>query len=153
MKYKKIINKLINKNYTISLAESCTGGRISQEITKIPGCSKVFICGITAYSNYAKNKVLKVNKNIITKFGAVSKEVAKEMSLNLLKISKSDICISTTGIAGPTGSTRNKEIGLIYLCFANKNKQIIYKKKFKGNRINIQKKITNYAFKIIDRNT
>ena len=137
MKYKKILNKLIKKNYSFSVAESCTGGRISSEITKIPGSSKVFYCGIIAYSNESK-----INSKKLLKFGAVSKEISIEMAKNLLKITKNDFCISTTGISGPTGSTRLKKIGLTYICLYSKRKKIVYKKIFKRNRITIQKKIT-----------
>ena len=153
MKYKKILNKLIKKNYSFSVAESCTGGRISSEITKIPGSSKVFYCGIIAYSNESKIKLLKINKKKLLKFGAVSKEISIEMAKNLLKITKNDFCISTTGISGPTGSTRLKKIGLTYICLYSKRKKIVYKKIFKGNRITIQKKITNFVFNIINKNT
>ena len=147
--YKKIIKKILLKNVKISVAESCTGGRISNELIKFPGASKFFLSGVIAYSNYSKIKILKVSKSKLFKYGAVSKEIANEMSRNLLKISKADICISTTGIAGPTGKTKNKSVGLIYIGMSTKKNTFVYKKIFKGNRISIQKKATQYALNLL----
>ena len=87
--YKKTLTKIMNKNKTLSIAESCTGGRICNEITKIPGISKTFLLGIISYSNNAKISLLKINNKKLNKYGAVSKEIAKEMAINILKISKS----------------------------------------------------------------
>lgn len=148
--YKKIINKLLKKKFTISIAESCTGGQVCSEISKISGVSNVFLCGVIAYSNSAKIKILKVDKSKLIKYGAVSKEIAKEMTLNLLKISKSDYCIATTGIAGPTGGTKNKPVGLVFIAIATKNRLLVRKKIFKGNRIFIQKKSTEAVFNILN---
>ena len=150
--YKKIIKKIIRNNKTISISESCTGGKISDEFCKIPGVSKVFLTGIIAYSNDSKIKFLKINKNRLKKYGAVSKQIASDMAHNLLKISNSDYSISTTGIAGPTGKTKNKSIGLVYIGFASKKKIKVYKKQFNGRRIAIQKKATNFVFKILNKN-
>ena len=149
---RKIINKIINKNIKISIAESCTGGRICYELTKIPGISNIFTYGIIAYSNIAKINILKVKKTTIKKYGAVSKQTAKEMSSNLLKISKSDFAISTTGISGPTGFSYKKPIGLVYISISNKKKTNVYRKVFKGTRLEIQKKATNKAFKLLIKN-
>ena len=149
--YKKIINKLLSKNVSISIAESCTGGALSKLFTDNPGISKIFEMGLITYSNKSKIKVLKVSKKTIDKYGAVSEEVAKLMSKNLYKISKSKICISTTGIAGPTGNTKYKPIGLIYIGIKFKNKIKIYKKKFKGNRTIFQKKASEFCFQEINK--
>ena len=148
--YKKTLIKIINKRKTLSIAESCTGGRICNEISKIPGISKSFLLGIIAYSNNAKTLILKINSKKLKKYGAVSKEISKDMAINLLKISKSDYSISTTGIAGPTGFSNKKPIGLVYFSIASKKKIIIYKKNFTGSRLTIQKKATHFAFKILD---
>ena len=105
--------KLIKKKLTISVAESCTGGLLAHNLTKLANSSKYFQMGLTTYSNQAKMKILKVNKNIINKYGAVSKECCKSMVQNLSKISKSKINVSITGIAGPGGASKNKPVGLV----------------------------------------
>lgn len=149
--YKKILKKYIKKNISLSVVESCTGGKIANEITKIPGISKIFSLGLVTYSNYSKIKILKIKKNNLIKYGSVSREIAKEMVVNLRNISGSNCCISTTGIAGPDGSTRKKPVGLIYIAVTYKNKVIVYKKNFKGTRIEIQRKITKFVFSILNK--
>ena len=148
--YKKTLTKIMNKGKTLSIAESFTGGRICNEITKIPGISKTFLLGIISYSNNAKISLLKINNKKLNKYGAVSKEIAKEMAINILKISKSDISISSTGIAGPTGFSKKKPLGLVYFAIASKKNILVYKKKFKGKRLSVQKKATDFAFTILD---
>ena len=114
---KTLVKKLTKKKIKISFAESCTGGMLANAITSISGASKVFNLGLITYSNLAKIKVLKVNKNIIRKFGAVSYECCKAMVVNLSKISKANINVSITGIAGPNGGSKKKTnwVGL-YRC-------------------------------------
>ncbi len=146
----KIILTLIKKNISISIAESCTGGLISSSITKINGASKIFSCGIISYSNISKFKYLSVSKKTLNKFGAVSSNVATEMIDGLYNMEKSQITISTTGIAGPNGGTINKPVGLVYVGLKFKNKNYIYKKLFTGSRKDIQKKTKNFVFKKID---
>ena len=107
--------KLIQKKLTISVAESCTGGLLAYNLTKLANSSKYFQMGLATYSNEAKIKILKVNKNTIKKYGAVSKECCKSMVQNLSKISKSKINVSITGIAGPGGASKNKPVGLVYI--------------------------------------
>jgi len=109
---KKIVNRLIKKKLTISSAESCTGGLLSSAITSVAGSSKVFKLGLVTYSNQSKVKVLKVLKNIIRKYGAVSEQVCLTMVKNVSKISRTNISVSITGIAGPGGSTKKKPVGL-----------------------------------------
>ena len=112
---KEIVEKLISRKIKISIAESCTGGMLSSSIVSIRGSSKVFNMGLVAYSNESKIKVLKISKKIIKKYGSVSKEVCKSMAKNIAKIGKAKIGVSITGIAGPTGGTQKKPVGLVYL--------------------------------------
>ena len=131
--------KLIRKKLTISVAESCTGGLLAHNLTKLANSSKYFQMGLITYSNQAKIKILKVNKNIIKKYGAVSDECCKAMVKNLSKISKSKINISITGIAGPGGGTKEKPIGLVYIGINKGKNTSINKYLFKSkNRGNIQ---------------
>ena len=145
-----LIKKLIKKKLKISFAESCTGGMLSSKITSISGSSKVFGLGLITYSNQAKIKILKVNKNIINTYGAVSLECCKAMVINLSKISKADINVSITGIAGPNGGSKQKPVGLVYIGVKKGSKLIINKNLFKSkNRKTIQKASVNKALKII----
>jgi competence/damage-inducible protein CinA C-terminal domain len=141
---------LTKKKLTVSFAESCTGGLLASSITSISGSSKVFNMGLVTYSNNAKVKLLKVPKKTITKHGAVSYETCLSMVKNLSKISKSNISISITGIAGPNGSTKEKPVGLVYIGLKNGSKIIIRKNLFKNkNRISIQKSTAKQALKMI----
>ena len=140
MNIKKLHKKLIDKKLTISVAESCTGGLLANNLTKLANSSKYFQMGLITYSNEAKIKILKVNKNIIQKYGAVSKECCEVMVKNLSKISKSKINISITGIAGPGGGTKDKPVGLVYIGIKMGKYLLILENKFgKKNRSNIQK--------------
>ena len=111
----KLVKLLSKKNLKISFAESCTGGLLSSSITSISGSSKVFTIGLITYSNQAKIKLLKVNKKTILKHGAVSYETCLSMVKNLSKISKTNISVSITGVAGPKGGTKQKPVGLVYI--------------------------------------
>ena len=147
---KKIVNKLIKKKITISTAESCTGGLLSSAITSVTGSSKVFKLGLVTYSNRSKIKVLKVFKNIIMKYGAVSEQVCLAMVMNLNKISKTGISISITGIAGPSGGTKKKPVGLVYVGIKKRNKISVKKYLFKNKgRIFIQKTAVNKSLRLI----
>ena len=126
-----IVKKLYKKKLKISFAESCTGGMLASKITSISGASKVFGLGLITYSNQAKISILKVNKRIIQKYGAVSPQCCEAMVKNLAKISKAQINVSITGIAGPNGGTRTKPVGLVYIGVKNKNKILITKNIFK----------------------
>ena len=146
----KIVKLLTKKKLTVSLAESCTGGLLASSITSISGSSKVFNMGLVTYSNNAKVKLLQVPKKTITKYGAVSYETCLSMVKNLSKISKSNISISITGIAGPNGGTKEKPVGLVYIGLKKGSKIIIRKNLFKNKkRISIQKKTVNETLKII----
>ena len=146
----KLVKKLIQKKLTISFAESCTGGMLSSTITSISGSSKIFNIGLVTYSNKAKIDILKVPKKIISKYGAVSNECCTSMVKNLSKISKSNISISITGITGPSGGTKLKPIGLVYIGIKKGNKIIVQKNIFKNkSRILIQKATTTKVLKIL----
>ena len=137
---KKIVKKLIKKKITISVAESCTGGLFSRTVTSVSGSSKVFDLGLVTYSNQAKIKVLKVPKSIIKKYGAVSYETCLSMVKNLNKISKTNISVSITGIAGPKGGTKKKPVGLVFIGIKKANKTLVKKYLFKNKkRISIQR--------------
>lgn len=142
--------KLIKKKLKISVAESCTGGLLSSTFTSISGSSKIFDLGLITYSNRAKNTILKVPRRIITKFGAVSYETCQSMVKNLSVISKSNISISITGIAGPNGGTKSKPVGLVYVGLKKRNKVWITKNYFKKkNRILIQKATVKKVLEMI----
>ena len=148
----KLVKKLIKKKLKISFVESCTGGMLSSTITSVSGSSKVFNLGLITYSNKAKIDILKVPKKIISKYGAVSNECCLSMVKNLSKISKADISVSITGIAGPNGGTKLKPVGLVYIGIKKGNKIIIKKNIFKSkNRITIQKATVNTSLKIINK--
>ena len=146
----EIVRLLTKKKLTISFAESCTGGLLSSSITSISGSSKVFNMGLVTYSNNAKVKLLKIPKEIITKYGAVSYETCLSMVKNLSRISKSDISISITGVAGPNGGTKEKPVGLVFIGLKKGGKTIIKKNLFKNKkRISIQKETVKQALKMI----
>jgi len=147
---KKIINKLAKKKLKISFAESCTGGLLASAITSIKGSSKIFNLGLITYSNKSKIDVLKVPKNIIKKYGAVSEQVCFAMVENLNKISKTNISVSVTGIAGPSGGTKKKPVGLVYVGVKKKNKIKVKKFLFKNKgRAYIQKATVNKSLGLI----
>ena len=147
---KKILNKLIEKNISVSTAESCTGGLLAYIFVKNKYSSKVYKGGYITYSNEMKIKELKVKKVSLNKNGAVSYQVAEEMIEGLYKKNKTKLCLSTTGIAGPGGSTKNKPVGLIFIGIRFNKKNIILKKNFKGTRIQIQKKCINFILRYLD---
>ena len=147
---KSFINLLIKKKIKISVAESCTGGMLASKITSVSGASKVFNFGLVTYSNQAKIKILKINKKIIQKYGAVSRQCCLAMVKGLSKISKTNINISITGIAGPKGGTKEKPVGLVYIGIKKGNKIYINKYLFKNKkRISIQKLTVNKTIQII----
>ena len=136
----KIVRLLGKKKFKISFAESCTGGLLSSAITSISGSSKVFTLGLVTYSNQSKINTLKVPKNTIRKYGAVSYETCLSMVKNLNKISKTNISVSITGIAGPKGGTKKKPVGLVFIGIKKGNKTLVKKYFFKNKkRISIQR--------------
>ena len=152
MSIKFIHKKLIKKKLTISVAESCTGGLLAHNLTKLANSSKYFQMGLTTYSNQAKVKILKVNKNIIDKYGSVSNECCKAMVQNLSKISKSKINVSITGIAGPGGGSKEKPVGLVYIGIKKGTTLLIKENKFKSrNRNSIQNSTIRTVIRIISK--
>ncbi|MDC3157893.1 CinA family protein [Candidatus Pelagibacter sp.] len=146
----KIVKLLTKKKLSLSFAESCTGGLLASSITSISGSSKVFNMGLVTYSNSSKVKLLKVPKKTITKYGAVSYETCLSMLKNLSKISKSNISVSITGVAGPNGGTKEKPVGLVYIGLKKGSKIFIKKNLFKSKkRISIQKVTVKQALKMI----
>ena len=146
----RLVKKLIQKKFKISFAESCTGGMLSSAITSVGGSSKVFDLGLITYSNKTKVDILKVSKKSINKYGAVSKECCLSMAQNLSKISKANISVSITGIAGPKGGTKLKPVGLVFIGIKKGNKITVQKNLFKSqNRISIQKATTIKVLKIL----
>ncbi len=146
----KIVKLLSKKKLTVSFAESCTGGLLASSITSVSGSSKIFNMGLVTYSNNSKVKLLQVPKKTITKYGAVSYETCLSMVKNLSKISKSDISISITGVAGPSGGTKEKPVGLVYIGLKKGSKIIIKKNLFKSKkRVTIQKATAKQALKMI----
>ena len=146
----KVVKLLIKKKLKISFAESCTGGLLSSFITSISGSSKVFTIGLVTYSNHAKIKILKVPKKIIMKYVAVSYETCLYMVKNLNKISKTNISVSITGVAGPKGGTKQKPVGLVFIGIKKGNKTLVKKYLFKNKRRNsIQESSVNKALNLI----
>ena len=147
---KKIVKILIKKKLKISFAESCTGGLLSSAITSVNGSSKVFTLGLLTYSNQSKTQILKVSKNIIRKYGSVSEQVCLAMVKNLSKISKTNMSVSITGIAGPSGSTKIKPVGLVYVGIKKNDRVEVKKYLFKNDgRSYIQKATVNKSLRLI----
>ena len=147
---KKIVSLLKRKKLTISFAESCTGGMLSSAITSINGSSKVFTMGLVTYSNKAKTSILNIPKKTIKKHGAVSIQCCLKMVNNLSKISKSKVCVSVTGIAGPSGGTKQKPVGLVYIGIKNGEKVIINKFQFKNKgRAYVRKETVKKSLSLI----
>ena len=149
---KSLVKLLIKKKLKISFAESCTGGLLTSSVTSVSGASKIFNLGLITYSNQAKIKLLKVSKDIIRKYGAVSHECCLAMVNNLSKISKANINVSITGIAGPNGGTKQKPVGLVYIGIKRGNKTQINKCFFKNKtRSSIQKATVKKIIKLVIR--
>ncbi len=147
---KKIISLIKRKRMKLSIAESCTGGMLSSAITSVSGSSKIFNMGLVTYSNQAKKTILKVPQKIIKKYGAVSVQCCLAMVNNLSKISKSKICVSITGIAGPKGGSKQKPVGLVYIGIRVGKKVVVNKCNFKNKgRIFIQKQTVKKTLNLL----
>ena len=146
----KIVSLLKRKKLKIAVAESCTGGILSSAITSMSGSSKVFTMGLVTYSNQAKIGILKVPEKIINKYGAVSVQCCLAMVNNLSKISKSKVCVSITGIAGPKGGSKQKPVGLVYIGVKIGKKVVVNKCNFKNNgRTFIQRQTVKKALNLL----
>tara|TARA_Y100001960_G_scaffold207619_1_gene216798 strand:- start:350 stop:820 length:471 start_codon:yes stop_codon:yes gene_type:complete len=146
----KIVKLLKKKKLKISVAESCTGGMLSSAITSVSGSSKVFTMSLVTYSNQSKNRLLKIPKQIIKKYGAVSIQCCFSMVNNLCKISKSNVAVSVTGIAGPSGGTKQKPVGLVYIGIKRANKVKINRYLFKNKgRSNVQRAAVKKSLELI----
>jgi len=146
----KIVSLLKKKKLNLAIAESCTGGMLSSAITSVSGSSKIFMMGLVTYSNQAKTSILKVPQKIIKKYGAVSVQCCVAMVNNLSKISKSKVCVSITGIAGPKGGSKQKPVGLVYIGIRIGKKVVVNKYNFKNNgRIFIQKQTVKKSLNLL----
>ena len=144
----QVLSKLlISNDLTISVAESCTGGSLSHALTSIPGASSYFDCGYITYSNQSKTEMLGVDIQTIKTFGAVSEEVALEMVIGLATRSHSDIAVSVTGVAGPTGGTSEKPVGMVCFGFSYGGKTSTSTQQFSGDRASIVSQSVSYALK------
>ena len=140
-----VVKALAENNMKLATAESCTGGMISKKITEVSGASAVFDCGVCSYSNEIKNKVLGVDKAVLDTLGAVSAETAKQMAKGVRLLSNSDIAVSTTGIAGPTGGTADKPVGLVFIGISTKNGDIAVKALLAENKSNTRERVRELA--------
>lgn len=149
LKEKKALEILSKRGLTLAIAESCTGGLLANRITDIPGSSKVFLLGITAYSNQAKKRLLKIPKSVIQTKGAVSYETAKLMAASITQLSGASIGIAITGIAGPDGGTKEKPVGTVFIGLSSGKKTLSKKFHFTGNRKEIKRKATDKALTML----
>ncbi len=141
----------IKKKLTITTAESCTGGMISSAIVHINGSSNIFKSAVIVYSNEMKSKILNISNDLILTNGAVSEEVAIHMAKNALNLIKADLSIAVTGIAGPTGGSIDKPVGLVWIAIGSKSKVITKKCQFHGNRLEVRKKTTYESLKLVNK--
>ena len=147
---KKIVSLLKRKRLKLSITESCTGGMLSSSVTSVSGSSKIFTMGLVTYSNQAKTVILKVPQKIIKKYGAVSVQCCLSMINNLKKISKSKVCVSITGIAGPKGGSKLKPVGLVYIGIRVGKKVFVNKCNFKNKgRAYIQKQTVKKSLNLL----
>lgn len=149
MTNEQIILKLIEKNISLSTAESCTGGSLGKIITSVPGASSIYGFGFITYANEAKNKILGVPEKTLSEFGAVSYQTAVLMAEGARRVSGSDIAVSVTGIAGPGGGTKEKPVGLVYIALSDKDGTIYKKLNLDGSRDLIRTKTCDEVFLLI----
>lgn len=146
-----LVNKLTKKQYTISVAESCTGGLLSGAIVNVSGASEVFHCSFVTYANKAKEKMVQVNHETLVKYGAVSPETAREMALGCARRAEADIGLSTTGIAGPGGGTPDKPAGLVYIGCALHGQAVAERHMFTGDRLEVRQQAVQAALDLAIR--
>jgi len=134
----KLAEKLKERKLTLSVAESCTGGMISSVLTELPGASEFFCGSAVTYSNGSKIDILNVDPETLKEYGAVSKETAKEMAVGARTVFGSDISASVTGIAGPSGGTESKPLGLVFIAVFDGTGSIVTENHFKGSRNDVR---------------
>jgi len=147
----KIIKNFTKENIRIAVAESCTGGYISNMFTNVSGASNVFERGIVCYNNQAKIDLLNVDPKTIEENGAVSEEIVRQLANNIRIQSNVDIGIGISGIAGPTGGTPEKPVGLVFIGFSNEKETIVEKYNFKTDRITFKKKVLEKVLQYIEK--
>lgn len=145
-----VIRTLIDKKITIATAESCTGGMLGKEITSVSGASEIYGFGFITYANEAKMQLLGVKKETLEKYGAVSEQTAAEMAIGARKNAQSDIAVSTTGIAGPGGGTKEKPVGLVYISLAYEGGALVKKLNLSGDRDSVRTQTCENIFNFID---
>jgi nicotinamide-nucleotide amidase len=150
-KARKLLTDCQSKNKTIVTAESCTGGLIAALLTEVPGSSAVFERGLITYSNQAKVSLLGINKRLLARHGAVSPEVAQAMVKGAIRYSNANIGIAVTGIAGPTGGTVKKPVGLVYIAVMSGKKLAVEECRFKGSRKTIRLASVKKALDMVQR--
>ena len=146
---KNVSDQLIKNNLTVATAESCTGGLLAHLLTNISGSSEYFERGVVTYSNKSKMELLRIPQKTIEEHGAVSKQTARAMAIGIKEQANVDIGISTTGIAGPTGGTKEKPVGLVFIGISTEKDTIVKKFQFKGNRLQNKESTCNEALKLI----
>lgn len=150
MKIEESVGKMLaKKRLTLAIAESCTGGLLSDRLTSVSGSSKYFLMGVVAYSNASKIKMLGVPKGLIAKHGAVSSQAALRMAEGIRRLSDANIGIGVTGIAGPTGGTKAKPVGLVYISLVTNKKRIVKEFRFKGSRESIKSQASRAALDML----
>lgn len=140
-----LVKELTRRNASITTAESCTGGLVSGRIVNVSGASVVFLQGVVTYSNDAKMKVLGVERNVLERFGAVSRETAQQMAEGAARMANADVALSVTGIAGPEGGTPEKPVGLVYIGCYYFGKTVVERHLFQGDRIQVRNAATEAA--------
>jgi nicotinamide-nucleotide amidase len=146
---RKVSQLLVQKQLRVATAESCTGGLIGHMLTNVSGSSAYYLCGLITYSNAAKHQLLGVPNETLQSYGAVSKQVAQAMAEAMRTLSHVDITVSTTGIAGPTGGTKEKPVGLVYIAVAGPSGTNVQSFQFHGNRLEIKQQTCHAALTML----
>ena len=145
-----IVGRLLTEQgLTIAVAESCTGGLIAHRLTNVSGSSTYFVGGVVAYSNEVKERVLGVSSETLSSYGAVSEECAREMARGARHLLDTDVAISSTGIAGPTGGTPQKPVGLVYVALAAQDIERCERHLWQGNRLENKRQTSEAALEML----
>ena len=147
----ELVTKLTNKHYTIAAAESCTGGLLAAAIVNVSGASAVLNCSFVTYSNEAKERLAGVRHETLSQYGAVSSQTAGEMALGCARAAGADVGLSTTGIAGPDGGTREKPVGLVYIGCAVHERLTVERYMFSGDRFSVRQQTVKAALDLAIR--